>query len=130
MTDLNPGYEKTRMHYFSVQDSSQETYTHLRLNIYPDGGVARLRTYGVLSAPPIERLLKYDMANGERLVDLVALENGGVCVGLSDAHYGHPRNLIKKGRGINMGDGWETARRKDRPAILKVRQKNVPFSRI
>ena len=46
--------------------------------------------------------------------------NGGVCQGLSDAHYGHPRNLIKPNRGINMGDGWETARRKDRPPILKV----------
>ena len=40
--------------------------------------------------------------------------------GLSDAHYGHPRNLIKKERGKDMGDGWETARRKDRPPVLKV----------
>ena len=44
----------------------------------------------------------------------------GVCQGLSDAHYGHPRNLIKKERGKDMGDGWETARRKDRPPVLKV----------
>lgn len=119
MTELKPGYESTRMHYFSVD--SDEIYTHLRLNIYPDGGIARLRTYGVLSAPPIERLLRYNIEGAsETLVDLVAIENGGVCVSLSDAHYGHPRNLIKRGRGINMGDGWETARRKDRPPILKV----------
>jgi allantoicase len=81
--------------------------------------VARLRAFGVLVAPPPEKLLSYDI-DGKKLVDLVAMENGGVCMGLSDAHYGHPRNLIKKGRGINMGDGWETARRMDRPAILKV----------
>ena len=117
MTKLKPGYENSRMHYFQV--NSDEVYTHLRLNIYPDGGVARLRTFGVTSAPPIERMLTYDY-EGKKLVDLVAMENGGVCEGLSDAHYGHPRNLIKPGRGINMGDGWETARRKDRPPILKV----------
>ena len=69
-----------------------------------------------MQPPPIERLLGL----GGSLVDLVAMENGGVCLGLSDAHYGHPRNLIKKNRGIDMGDGWETARRKDRPAVLKV----------
>ena len=78
--------------------------------------IGRLRTYGVMQPPPIERLLGL----GGSLVDLVAMENGGVCQGLSDAHYGHPRNLIKRGRGINMGDGWETARRKDRPPVLKV----------
>lgn len=39
-------------------------------------------------------------------------------IGYSNAHYGHPRNLIKAGRGVNMGDGWETARRLDRPEII------------
>ena len=114
MTELQPGYDSTRMHFFRVKDPNK-TYTHLRLNIFPDGGIGRLRTYGVMQPPPIERLL-----SNTALVDLVAMENGGVCQGLSDAHYGHPRNLIKRGRGINMGDGWETARRKDRPPVLKV----------
>ena len=50
----------------------------------------------------------------------ILILNGLYFQGLSDAHYGHPRNLIKRGRGINMGDGWETARRKDRPPVLKV----------
>lgn len=36
----------------------------------------------------------------------------------SNAHYGHPRNMIKPGQGVNMGDGWETARRLDRPEVL------------
>ena len=90
-----------------------------RLNIYPDGGVARLKVFGVMVCPSPERLLRYDIG-GKSLIDLVAMDNGGVCEGLSDAHYGHPRNLIKKNRGFNMADGWETARRQDRPPILKV----------
>jgi len=118
MTELQPGYDATRLHFFPVKDTNK-TYTHVRLNIYPDGGIGRLRTYGIMQPPPIERLLGL----GGSLVDLVAMENGGVCLGLSDAHYGHPRNLIKKNRGIDMGDGWETARRKDRPAVLKVDSK-------
>ena len=119
MTDLKPGYEDTRYHYFTVDPTKM--YTHIRLNIYPDGGVARLRTYGVMVPPSPEKLLRYEIS-GESLVDLVAMDNGGVCQGLSDAHYGHPRNLIKKNRGFNMADGWETARRQDRPSVLKVSQ--------
>ena len=47
-------------------------------------------------------------------VDLCSVTEGGLCLGYSDAHYGHPRNIIKPGPGVNMGDGWETARRLDR----------------
>lgn len=53
-------------------------------------------------------------------VDLVAMENGGVVVGWSDMHFGHPRNLIAPGLAANMGEGWETARRLDRPSIIEV----------
>jgi len=53
-------------------------------------------------------------------VDLAAMENGGTAVGWSNMHYGHPRNLIAPGRADNMGDGWETARRLDRPSILEL----------
>lgn len=111
MTLLKPGYEDTRHNYFSLH--SNEVFTHLRLNIYPDGGIARLRVYGeAFCNPPTKQ-------TGE-IIDLVAMENGGVCKGYSNAHYGHPRNLIRAGRGINMGDGWETARRLDRPAVLET----------
>ena len=68
------------------------------MNIFPDGGVARLRTYGVMQTPKMDMLKRYTVENGETLVDLMAMENGAVCKGLSDAHYGHPRNLIKKGK--------------------------------
>lgn len=87
--------------------------SHIRLNIYPDGGIARLRIYGDVR-PNLELLKR------SNLVDLIALENGGSCVAYSNAHYGHPRNLIRPNRAINMGDGWETLRRLDRPEILET----------
>jgi len=83
--------------------SAEQVWTHLRLNIYPDGGVARLRVYGEVRPDP-EKF--------EGPVDLVALENGGRAIDCSDEHYGSMRNLNVAGRGINMGDGWETARRR------------------
>ena len=87
-------------------------FTHIRLNIFPDGGVARLRLYG---QPAIN--LK-GLKKGS-VLDLAAAHNGARAIAWSDAHYGHPKNLLHPGRGINMADGWETSRRKDRPSILK-----------
>jgi allantoicase len=57
-------------------------------------------------------------------VDLAAAANGGTVLRYSDAHYGEPKNLLRPGRGINMGDGWETARKKNRPAVLTVNTKD------
>lgn len=88
-------------HLFEI--SNDEIYTHIRLNIYPDGGVARLRVYGEV---------KPQHQNQSETINLLALENGGRVIAYSDAHFGHPRNLINPGRGINMGDGWETKRRR------------------
>jgi allantoicase len=56
-------------------------------------------------------------------LDLAAVENGSKAVGWSNTHYGHPRNMLNPGVGINMGDGWETARRMDRPAVLTLDSK-------
>jgi allantoicase len=88
---------------FAVDD--EERVTHVRLNIYPDGGVARLRVHGIVI--PDERIF----APG-REVDLAALANGGFVVACSDMHYGHRQNLILPGRSTHMGDGWETKRRR------------------
>jgi allantoicase len=85
---------------------SDERFTHLRFRIYPDGGVARLRVYGE-AAPDWRRLLG---AGG--LVDLAAAENGGLVVATSDEFFGRRNNLIMPGRGLDMGDGWETKRRR------------------
>ncbi|XP_055643062.1 allantoicase-like [Toxorhynchites rutilus septentrionalis] len=117
-TPLKPGYDKTRKHYFGV-DTNENVFTHLRVNIYPDGGIARLRVYGVVQPD------RDSMADSAELVDLIAMLNGGQCLEFSNAHYGHPRNLIKPQRGANMGDGWETARRNDRPAILTTDERGI-----
>ena len=79
--------------------------THLRLNIFPDGGVARLRIFGEVSPDP-------GGSSEDEPFDLVALENGGRALRCSDEHYGSMHNLNVAGRGVNMGDGWETARRR------------------
>ena len=87
---------------FSAHDSPR--FTHLRLRIYPDGGVARLRVHG--EAVPHLKLL------GRGELDLLAIENGGSPVAASDQHYGVPRNLLMPYAAKNMGDGWETKRRR------------------
>lgn len=111
MTDLQPGYDESRHNFFHIE--SNEVWTHLRLNIYPDGGIARLRVFGEAVCGQLNKTV-------DEIMDLIGLKNGGICKGYSNAHYGHPRNLIRPGQGINMGDGWETARRLDRPAILET----------
>ncbi len=78
--------------------------TFLRLHIHPDGGVARLRAYGTVEVD------WRSMPAGE--VDLAATVNGGRAVAWNDAHYGSPSNLLAPGEPVNMGDGWETARRR------------------
>ena len=81
-------------------------WTHVRLNIYPDGGVARLRVYGEV---------RCDFASYERhaSIDLLAVTNGGRLVACSDQHYGTPLNIVFPGVGANMGEGWETHRRRE-----------------
>lgn len=84
---------------------SDRRWTHVRLSIYPDGGVARLRVHG--EPMPDPRLLDVGA------IDLAATENGGLVVGCSDMFYGSPANLIAPGLARSMGEGWETARRRD-----------------
>ncbi len=84
---------------------NDNAFTHLRLNIYPDGGVARLRVYGEVRPD-------WGKVDGKELIDLFAIEHGGRAILCSDQHYGTKHNLNFAGRGVNMGDGWETARRR------------------
>ncbi len=84
---------------------SERRVTHVRLNIHPDGGVARLRVHGTVVPDP-------------RLVDagpfdLAALENGGQVSAVSNEFYGRPSQLIGRGLARSMGESWETARRRD-----------------
>jgi len=82
-----------------------ERLTHLRFNIFPDGGVARLRVYG-------EVMPDWDRLKRAGQIDLAAAENGGFVLSCSDMFFGHRHNLIMPGRAENMSDGWETKRRR------------------
>ena len=87
--------------------TSENIWTHLKLNIYPDGGVARLRAYG-----QVYRDWTHTTGWAEA-VDLAAALNGGRALACSDEHYGSMRNLLLPGRGASMADGWETRRRRE-----------------
>ncbi|MFD2264523.1 allantoicase [Lacibacterium aquatile] len=103
-------------HFHEIAASG--TWSHVRLNIYPDGGVARLRVYGVIEPADL---------TGE--IDLLAIENGARAIAASDEHYGKPWALLRPGRGVNMGDGWETRRRREPGnewCILALGRRGVP----
>ncbi|MBC7688530.1 MAG: allantoicase [Aquabacterium sp.] len=94
---LEPGSQNL----YEVND--ENIYTHLRLNIFPDGGVARLKVYG-------EVVKGWSAVTSEDETDLAAAENGARAVLCNDMFFSHMDNLIMPGRGVNMGDGWETKR--------------------
>jgi allantoicase len=81
-------------------------WTHVRLNIFPDGGVARLRVYGEAAIDWAR------VARGRAAIDLASILNGGLVIGARDMHFGARDNMIMPGRAKNMGDGWETRRRR------------------
>jgi len=87
-------------HLFKVPDTTR--FSHVRLNMYPDGGIARFRVYGqVAPVQPADDLMPFDLAH---------VFAGGRVVYTSDQHFGVGSNLILPGRGKDMGDGWETKR--------------------
>lgn len=81
-------------------------YRWLKLVMHPDGGIARLRVYGLVHRD-------WTVAQKGAEEELSALVNGGRIVGYNNAHYGSPWALLSAGRGQNMGDGWETRRRRE-----------------
>ena len=91
-------------HYFEIDEA--QAFTHIRLNLFPDGGVARLRIYGQVQCDWEDR-------NKNETYDFAAVENGARAIAWNDSHYGTPNNLLAPGRGVNMGDGWETRRRRE-----------------
>lgn len=99
-----------RQHDFAVAvagpDPDLDIYSHVRLNIFPDGGVARLSIY---AEPTVDWAAR---ASNEE-IDLAAALNGGVALACNNEHFGSIWNLLAPGRGVNMGDGWETRRRRE-----------------
>lgn len=94
---LQPGQQ----HYFEI--TNPNIWTHAKLHIYPDGGVARFKIYGVVKKD-------FTKIPTGALLDLAAAQNGGKAVVCNDMFFSHMDNLLMPGRGANMGDGWETKR--------------------
>ena len=109
MTPLRSGVPETRIHEFDVDDSAKRKITHIRINYFPDGGVARLKLYGHVTPGDLRGV------RGE----LSSVVHGGRGVGCTNQHFGVPSNLLRVNRGVDMGDGWETARHLRRPPIIK-----------
>lgn len=92
-------------HHFFENAGRETVWTHLRMHIYPDGGVARLRVYGTA-------FFDWAKVGAKDEVDFAYIFNGAKSLHWSDAHYGVPDQMLGPGRGVNMGDGWETKRRR------------------
>ncbi len=89
-------------HYVAVE--SRNAFNYLRVHMLPDGGIARLRVYGTPDA--------VDVDDG-KTIELSAVKSGGRVVAFNDSHYGDPWVILTDGRGKDMGDGWETRRRRE-----------------
>ena len=89
-----------RNHNFKI--NSRSTFNFIKLNIFPDGGVARIRLNGIVDLEKIN-------LNGKN-VNLSSILNGSTIVGCNNEHFGKAENVLSPGTGVNMGDGWETRR--------------------
>ena len=87
-------------HNFKIKNKS--IFTHIKLNIYPDGGIARLRVYGEIEMKKVNF--------GNKIINLSSMLNGSSIVGCNNEHFGRAENILAPGKGKNMGDGWETRR--------------------
>ena len=85
---------------------NKKVFTHVKLNIFPDGGVARLRIFG-------EVVLK-NMSIKKKIINLSSILNGASVITYNNEHFGKAENILAPGSGKNMGDGWETRRSRGR----------------
>jgi allantoicase len=90
-------------HYFTV--NIKKVFTHIKFNIFPDGGVARLKLYGSIAK---SNKLKNKKTN------LSSLLNGASVIACNNEHFGKAENILAPGKAKNMGDGWETRRRRSK----------------
>ena len=88
-------------HYFTIKNN--QVFTHIKFNIFPDGGVARLRLYGSISK---SKKLK------NKKINLASLLDGSSVIACNNEHFGKAENILAPGKAKNMGDGWETRRRR------------------
>ena len=85
---------------------NESVFNWVKLKIFPDGGVARLRLWG-------DVFVDWDKISKKQILELSALNNGGKIISYNNAHYGDVSAILSYGRGKNMGDGWETRRRRE-----------------
>lgn len=97
------------LHHYVASQNTDSVITHIRLSIYPDGGVARLRVYGEIVLDNMS--INHPNSNAE--IDLVSALNGGQAIAWNDAHFGQASNLLLPNKAPNMGEGWETRRRRE-----------------
>ena len=96
----NKKLKPNKNHNFKIKNKS--IFNHLKLNIYPDGGVARLRVYGEIE------MKNFNFRN--KSINLSSMLNGASIIGCNNEHFGKAENILAPGKGKNMGDGWETRR--------------------
>ncbi|EWC46113.1 hypothetical protein DRE_04687 [Drechslerella stenobrocha 248] len=95
----------SQRHTYLLSSPTEGAYSHVKLNMLPDGGIARFRVFGqAVAVFPDDLDVVLDTAN---------VSNGGLVVACSDQHFGRKDNLLLPGRGRDMGDGWETARSRE-----------------
>ena len=85
---------------FNIKNKS--VFSHIKLNIFPDGGVARLRVYG--------KIVINKTQFKKKIINLSALSNGASIIACNNEHFGKAENILAPGNSKNMGDGWETRR--------------------
>lgn len=110
--------QSNKKHFY--KSDSNKTFNFVRLNIFPDGGIARLRLFGNIDLAK-EKLPKNKF-------DLASVLNGSMIVACSDEHFGRAENLLSPGKSKNMGNGWETKRRRGPGydwVILKLGRKGL-----
>lgn len=95
--------------HFFIRDEglTKEKYTHIKLKMFPDGGIARFRLYGKVVPPTVA------LNSTQQSLDLANVCNGGVALTVSDQRFGSVDNILLPGRGHDMSDGWETTRSRE-----------------
>lgn len=113
--DQKSGWEEI-LSYCKIKNNDKSVFkistisiaTHIKFNIYPDGGVSRIKVFGFIKKN--NSILSLSPDGNEE--NLLCMSNGAIVVSCSDMHYGSPINLLKPLPANNMGDGWETRRRR------------------
>ena len=104
---------------FSSTD--QQEVTHLKLTMYPDGGIARFHAFGSICFD--------DSLYDVQQTNVAAASAGARAIYANDEHFGKLQNILTEHAPLNMADGWETRRRREpgndwglielpRPAII------------